>query len=212
MAEFDAEQPYPVPTHLKAGQTIGPFPARAVFSILYPTVLPGIPLGVTAWQVTHGLLPPAVGAALIPAAIASPLAAWWLDPPAEHGIAAAAGFVKRAWIPPSPPSPTQPIAVYRMRTINLETADASLRARARGQWAVILNGLTHPVKVIIRGRPLTMLPIVQALEDQPDEVCQDLAAWFEQRLTQHDLVDRDRLLVVPGRDGTELRFNTRALE
>ncbi|MDQ6671041.1 MAG: hypothetical protein M3069_09865 [Chloroflexota bacterium] len=211
MDEPQVEQSYLVPTHLKAQQSIGPVPARFMLPLIYSGVFAGGPLGVTAWQATGGLLPAAVGAALIPPLLVSPIAAWWLDPPAEHGIMAAAGFVKRTYRPPEP-KPAGPVAVYRMQTTNLETASVAVRRRARAQWGGILNGLTHPIKIIVRGRPLTTLPVVETLREHPATVARQLGEWFEGRLVQDGLVERDRLLVVPAADESELRFRTEMLE
>jgi hypothetical protein len=211
MDEPQVEQSYLVPTHLKAQQSIGPVPARLMLPLIYSGVFAGGPLAVVAWNATGGLLPAAVGAALIPPLLVSPIAAWWLDPPAEHGILAAAGFVKRTYSPPEPKTAGL-VAVYRMQTINLETASVAVRRRARAQWGGILNGLTHPVKIIVRGRPLTTLPVVEALREHPAEAARQLGEWFEGRLVQDGLVDRDRLLVVPAADESELRFRTETLE
>lgn len=209
--EQQPEQAYLVPTHLRTQQSIGPFPARLLLPLVYSGVFAGIPLGVSAWQATNGLLPPAIGAALIPPLLVSPLAAWWLDPPAEHGIAAFGGFVKRTYRQSAPRAP-KPVAVYRMPTINLETASVALRRQARAQWGTILNALTHPIKIIVRGRPLTTLPVINSLLEHDNPHARDLGAWFETRLAQTGLIDRDRLLVVPADDEAELRFRTEILE
>src|SRR5579859_2250131 len=111
------EATYLVPEHLRTQQSIGPFPARLLLPLVYSGVFVGLPLGVSAWQATDGLLPPAIAAALVPPLLVAPIAAWWLDPPAEHGLFAAAAFVKRTVRPPSPPS-AEFVAVYRMPTIN----------------------------------------------------------------------------------------------
>jgi hypothetical protein len=128
--EVQVEQSYLVPDHLNTQQSIGPFPARCLLPLVYSGVFVGGPMAYSAWQATGGLLPPAVGAALIPPLLLSPIAAWWLDPPAEHGIAALGAFVKRSYIPPTP-AETPLVAVYRMPTINLETASVAQRRRAR---------------------------------------------------------------------------------
>jgi len=210
--ESSGEQHYLVPSHLETQQSIGPFPARFLMPTLYAGVFLGIPLGYTAWQATNGLLPPTIGAALLPPLLISPYTAWWLKPPAEHGTFAALRFVKRTYRAQLPTSPATPVAIYRMPTINLETASDEARHQARAQWGAILNGLTHPIKIVIRGRPLTTLPVVEALRNHPLEVARDLGAWFESELAQHSLIDRDRLLVVPAQNESELAFRTTALE
>jgi hypothetical protein len=207
------EQPYLVPTHLKVNQTIGPFPARFLLPMIYSGFFLGIPLGVETWDATHGLLPPAVGAALLPPLAISPMAMWWLDPPAEHGILALSRFLGRSVFGARAPDRNEnPIAVYRMPTSNLETASVDARRHARAQWGSILNGLEHPIKVVIRARPLTGLPVTDLLRDHPNQVGRDLGTWLERHLAGQKLIERDRLLIVPAIDEAELAFRTMALE
>lgn len=209
--EVSVEQTYLVPSHLRTRQSIGPFPARLLLPLMYATVFVGLPLGVSAWFATDGLLPPAVGAALIPALILSPLMAWWLDPPAEHGLLAALGFLLRTFRKPAPPKPAL-VAVYRMPTLNLETADVAMRRQARAQWGGILNALTHPIKIVVRGRPITTLPVVEALQNHPNVMAQALGEWLEVHLAQAGLVDHERLLVIPAADEAELTFRVETME
>ena len=86
----------------------------------------------------------------MPVLLVAPFAAWWLDPPFEHGLFAALAFVKRAYIRPQLVPPEKPVAAYRLPTINLETADATERRQARAQWGIILDGFSHPIKILIR--------------------------------------------------------------
>jgi DNA-binding CsgD family transcriptional regulator/tetratricopeptide (TPR) repeat protein len=97
------------------------------------------------------------------------------------------------------PAETPLVAVYRVGAFNLETASVAQRRRARVQWGGILNRLTHPIKIIVRGRPMTTLPVVEGLRSHPVRAARDLGAWFETQLTTNNLVDRDRLLVVTRR-------------
>lgn len=207
----ELEEPYLVPDHLEVQQSFGPFPARTILPLAYATVICGTPLAYSAYTATNGLIPPAIAAALIPAALISPFTAWWLSPPAEHGLLALAGFLKRSYVSPTPAAAPL-VAVYRVATTNLETASAAMRRSARVQWGVILNGLTHPIKIIIRSRPLTALPVVERLRDDPREVARDLGSWLEQHMASTPLITRDRLLVVPGAEESELQFRTTALE
>jgi len=209
--EVVVEQTYLVPSHLRTRQSIGPFPARLLLPLMYATVFVGLPLGVSAWFATDGLLPPAVSAALIPALVLSPLMAWWLNPPAEHGVLAALGFLLRTFRKPAPPKPAL-VAVYRMPTLNLETADVAMRRQARAQWGGILNALTHPIKIIVRGRPITTLPVVEALHAHPNVMAQALGEWLEVHLAQAGLVDHERLLVIPAADDAELTFRVETME
>ncbi|MBV8943216.1 MAG: hypothetical protein JO352_03650 [Chloroflexi bacterium] len=209
---LEVEQPYQVPSHLETQQSFGPFPARFILPLMCTGMFPGVPLGVTAYHATGGLLPPAVAAAMLPALVVSPIAAWWLDPPFEHGLASAAAFVKRAYVRPQPPKRVPSIVVYRMPTLNLETASAPLRRQARAQWGAILNGLTHPVKIIVRARPLTTLPVVEQLREHPQLVARRLGEWLESQMVQAGLIERDRLLVIPADDDAELEFRAEAIE
>ena len=213
MAEIvEVEEHYPVPSHLKTQQSIGPFPARFILPISYALIFVGIPLGYTAYRLTGGLWLPAIAAALVPPLLLMPIAAWWLDPPFEHGFGAAAAFVKRTYIQPRWVAPDPPIAVYRMPTINLETASAPLRRQARAQWGSILNGINHPIKIVIRGRPVTTLPVIEQLRSHPKDVARRLGAWLETQVAQQTLIERDRLLIIPADDEGELQFRAEALE
>ena len=213
MPEDAVEAVYLPPEHLRAEQSVGPFPARFLFPMAYASVYLGLPLAAATYAATNGLLLPAIGAALLPPLAVSPFAAWWLDPPAEHGLAAALGFAGRAWVPPEQPAADySQVAVWRVQTLNLETASAPLRRKARAQWGSILNGLTHPVKIIIRGRPLTRMPQVEALDRHPLPAAQELGAWFQERLATDRLIERERYLIVPGASDAELRFRADALD
>src|ERR1700687_3044305 len=98
----EVERHYLVPTHLETQQSFGPFPARFILPMTYAGLFAGIPLGVSAWHATNGLFPPTLADWSIPPLLVSPIAAWWLEPPVEHGFVAAAGFVKRAYVRPQP--------------------------------------------------------------------------------------------------------------
>src|SRR5262249_18265426 len=153
-----------------------------ILPLTYAAIFAGLPLGVSTYRATDGLLLPAITAALVPVLLISPIAAWWLDPPFEHGFLRALAFVKRVYVRPVPSETAAAIAVYRMPTLNLETASAPLRRQARAQWGSILNGLSHPVKIIVRGRPLTTLPVVEQLRAHPKPVAQSLGEWLETQL------------------------------
>lgn len=204
------ELPYLPPSHLRTEQTFGPFPARFILPLVYGAAA-GTPLAFAAYHATGGLLPPAIGADLIPPLLLSPLMATWLDPPAEHGAAAAAKFIARTYRTPGPPT-ARPIAVYRMPTVNLETAGVEARCTARAQWGSILNELTHPIKIIVRSRPLTSLPMIEPLLEDSRPEARLLGAWLQDQLATHALVERDRLLVIPAADDVELQFRTDAIE
>lgn len=204
------EQPYLVPSHLRVQQSLGPFPARFILPTLYATMFPGTPLALSVWSAT-GLIPPTVAAALLPAAVLSPLAAWWLDPPAEHGALSLGRFIGRTFHAETP-QPNTPIAIYRMPTINLETASVAARRRARAIWGSLLNELTHPIKIIIRGRPLSTIGDMDTLLESSRAEARALGKWLESQLGQEELLERDRLLVVPALNAAELRHRTHTLE
>lgn len=238
MAAADqVEQHYLVPSHLTTQQSLGPFPTRFILPMSIAG-LGGIPLAVMAWQATNGLIPPALAAWSVPSLLVSPFSAFWLSPPFEHGMIAAAGFVKRSYTRPTwsnapsaghgmstgggfyrgglrqhqPVDAETLIAVYRMPTVNLETASEPLRRQARAQWGSILNGLRHPIKIIIRGRPLTALPIIEQLQDDPRRVARNLGAWMQEQIATAGLIDRDRLLIIPAANAAELQFRAEAME
>jgi hypothetical protein len=171
----------------------------------------GLPLGISVFRSTGGLWLPAIAAALVPVLVLLPIACWWLDPPAEHGLVAFLGFVARCFgHRPLPAAGV--VAVYRMPTINLETASPAQLRQARAQWGAILNALAHPIKIVVLGRPLTTLPVVQALLEHPQPMAQQLGQWFEMHLATARLVDRERLLVIPAGDPVELTFLTEIIE
>jgi hypothetical protein len=86
------------------------------------------------------------------------------------------------------------------------------RQAARAQWGSILNELTHPIKIIVRSRPLSSLPVVTALLEDSRLAARLLGEWLEDQLAVATLVERDRLLVIPATDEAELQFRTDAME
>jgi hypothetical protein len=210
MSDEEFEAPYLPPDHLRTPQTIGIVPVRTFYTLLYPTVFISPILAYLTWQAT-GLVLPTIAVALLPALLVSPLAAWWLHPGAEHGLIQAVSFAKRTYLPPQPQAP-ELVAVYRMPTLNLETAAQSVRDRARAQWARVLNALTHPVKIIVRTTPVQTLPMLEDLARHPRQEARELGAWFTDHLATSRLLDRERLLIVPASSEPELHFRCRVLE
>src|SRR5439155_25420163 len=90
----------------------------------------------------------------------------------------------------------EPRAIYRVPTINLDTASAETRRGARAKWGAVLNGLPHPIQVVIRGRPATTLPVVERIKAHSSAPARELAAWLGAHLHGGDLVERERYLVV----------------
>ena len=42
--------------------------------------------------------------------------------------------------------------------------------------------MIHPIKIVIRGRPVTTLPVIEQLRSHPKEVARQLGAWLETQL------------------------------
>ena len=103
-------------------------------------------------------------------------------------------------------------ALYRVPTINLDTASAETRRGARAKWGAVLNGLPHPIQVVIRGRPATTLPVVERIKAHGSAPARELAAWLGAHLHGGDLVERDRYLVVPAPDLETLSDRCASLE
>src|SRR5207245_4699503 len=82
----------------------------------------------------------------------------------------------------------EPRAVYRVPTINLDTASAQTRRGARAKWGAVLNGLPHPIQVVIRGRRATTLPVVERIKAHGSAPARELAAWLGAHLHGGDLV------------------------
>jgi hypothetical protein len=58
----------------------------------------------------------------------------------------------------------EPRAVYRVPTVNLETASAETRRGARAQWGALLNELPHPIQVLMRSQPATAHPVIDRIK------------------------------------------------
>jgi biotin carboxyl carrier protein len=58
----------------------------------------------------------------------------------------------------------QPRAIYRVPTVNLDTASAATRRGARARWGAVLNALPHPIQVVIRSTPATTLPVLDRIK------------------------------------------------
>src|SRR6266571_1374492 len=106
----------------------------------------------------------------------------------------------------------EPRAIYRVPTINLDTASAETRRGARAKWGAVLNGLPHPIQVVIRGRPATTLPVVERIKAHGSAPARELAAWLGAHLHGGDLVERERYLVVPAPDLETLSDRCASLE
>jgi hypothetical protein len=227
-----ADAPYLVPTHLGEGQSIGPIPVRTFYVVLASGLLLGAPLATIGRRELGDV---GLWLGLLPIILATPFALPWLDPPAEHGLSQACGawlrFVCRRVTLGMPQQPDLaglrfdqgvvhvPIgrrlevrAVYRVPTINLDTASAETRRGARAKWGAVLNGLPHPIQVVIRGRPATTLPVVERIKAHGSKPARELAAWLGAHLVGAQLVERERYLVVPAEDLETLSDRCASLE
>ena len=153
-----ADPPYLVPTHLGEGQSIGPIPVRTFYVVLASALLFGAPvatLGRREMLATDGLL--------------AFLRVW-----GQYRRTTALGLAEQQdlarlqvadgvmYVPIG--RRLEPRAIFRVPTINLDTASAETRRGARAKWGAVLNGLPHPIQVVIRGRPATTLPVVERIK------------------------------------------------
>jgi hypothetical protein len=106
----------------------------------------------------------------------------------------------------------EPRALYRVPTVNLDTASAETRRGARAKWGAVLNGLPHPIQVVIRGRPAATLLVVERIKAYGSAPAKDLAAWLGAHLHGAQLVERERYLVVPAEDLETLSDRCASLE
>jgi hypothetical protein len=231
-ADETTDAPYLVPTHLGEGQSIGPIPVRTFYVVLATGLLLGAPLAAIGRR-EFGELGLWLG--LVPIVLATPFALPWLDPPAEHGfLQLAKHLARRLFRKATLGIPQQPDlagvhidegvvqvpigrrlevrALYRVPTVNLDTASAETRRGARAKWGAILNGLPHPIQVVIRGRPATTLPVVERIKAHGSAPARELAAWLGAHLYGAQLVERERYLIVPAEDLETLSDRCASLE
>jgi hypothetical protein len=102
--------------------------------------------------------------------------------------------------------------VFRVPTLNLDTASAMTRRGARAQWGAIVNGLPHPIQIVIRATPVTTLPVLKRIEAHGSGSARELAAWLGAHLHGAQLVQRERYLVVPADDLEQLGDRCASLE
>lgn len=222
-----ADAPYLVPTHLREGQSIGPIPVRTFFVLLAVGLVGGLPAATlgSIWLGTTG-----VWLGLLPVLLALPLAFPWIDPPAEHGLLALVAWladnVTRRFFPKPMVDVTvdgdilyvpvgnwlEPRAVYRVSAVNLATASEATRAAARRRWGGLLNALPHPIQIVVRSTPATALAVVERIRGHASPQAVDLAIWLSSHLQDAQLVDRERLLVVPAEDAGQLKDRCDSIE
>jgi hypothetical protein len=106
----------------------------------------------------------------------------------------------------------EPRALYRVPTVNLDTASAQTRRGARAKWGAVVNALPHPIQIVIRGRPATTLPVLERIKEHGSPQARELAAWLGAHLHGEQLVQRERYLVVPAQDLETLTDRCASLE
>jgi hypothetical protein len=80
--------------------------------------------------------------------------------------------------------------MYRVPTVNLDTASAETRRGARAKWDALLRGFPHPIQIVIRGRPAITLPVIERIKAHGSAPARELAAWLRAHLHGGDLVER----------------------
>lgn len=226
------DPPYLVPTHLGEGQSIGPIPVRTFYVVLATALLIGAPIATLA---RRELGDAGLWLGLLPIVLATPFALPWLDPPAEHGALQVLAHVCRRLAQRSTLGMPQqadlaglqvadgvvhvPIgrrlevrAMYRVPTVNLDTAAAETRRGERAKWGAVLNGLPHPIQIVVRGTPARALPVVERIKAHGSLQALELAAWLGAHLHGAQLVVRERYLVIPGEDLEMLSDRCASLE
>jgi hypothetical protein len=218
---------YLVPTHLREGQSIGPVPVRTFFVGLTVGLLFAAPAAILGSNLFGHV---GVWLGLVPLLIFAPIALPWFNPPAEHGAQALVmwlvdNLMRRFWprvltdvtvegnvlyVPVG--NWLEPRAVYRVSTINLATASEATRASARRRWGGLLNALPHAIQIVVRATPATALAVVERIRTHATPEAQDLAVWLTAHLQDAQLVDRERLLVVPAEDIAQLKDRCDVLE
>ncbi|MCA1648371.1 MAG: hypothetical protein LC797_23900 [Chloroflexi bacterium] len=76
----------------------------------------------------------------------------------------------------------------------------------------MLNGLPHPIQIVIRGRPAATLPVVERIKAHGSLQALELAAWLGAHLYGAQPVERERYLVVPAEDLETLSDRCSSLE
>ena len=234
MSDLDenADPPYLVPTHLREAQSIGPIPVRAFFVLLIIGLLVGAPVATVAHNHLGNV---GLWLGVVPIALATAFALPFLDPPAEHGALQLLAYLARVLtrrttlgVPQQPElarlevtdgvvwapigRTREPHALYRVPTLNLDTASAQTRRSARARWGAVLNAQPHPIQIVIRSTPATTLPVLERIKAHDSAPARELWAWLGARLHGAQLVARERYLVVPPQDLATLQDRCAALE
>lgn len=216
--EQEVESIYLIPTHLEQQEMWGPVPARTFWVELSAAVPTIGPLLLTAHNPLF-----AIPALLAAAPFAAPL-----SPPAEHGIATSVHHAVRTkrmlsadlerWTKARVSGgliqtgyQQECRAILRAPTINLEVASWARKRLARKGWGLLLDTYQRPLQIVVPGRPVETLPYLQQLQRSNRAAAWDLATFLRRQLHYEKLIERDRLLCVPGRDPQDLRNNVKDL-
>jgi hypothetical protein len=212
MAEDDVESQYAVPSHLKASGSIGWIPDRAFYVGLAALTLAALPayLGYQRWGIAG------VGLGLIPIMLTMPFGAWWLDPPAEHGLVhwLAFRFARKVLLPQHIASlrdvhieggvivvPGGCRAILAMPTVNLDLASVAARRRHRRQLGALLDGISsHDVQFLVRAETLPQSAAIERMRLHRNPFSRRLADWLAEHHQQKQAIDRRRYLIVPAPD------------
>lgn len=217
--EDEVEEAYLVPTHLKQQDLYGPLPARTAH-------VEGAVALLTVGPLIVGHHNPLLA---LPALLAALPFALPLDPPTEHGIAHASRFavaakrLRAADLERQEPARARDglvmtgqqrecRAILRVPTINLEVASLPRKRLARRQWGNLLDAYGRPLQLVIPGRPASTLPFINRLRQNKERPeAWELASFLGWQLHYEHLIERDRLVVVPGKDPDEVRANVKDL-
>jgi hypothetical protein len=72
--------------------------------------------------------------------------------------------------------------------------------------------LPHPIQIVVRGAPVTTLPVVERIQAHGSAPALELASWLGAHLQGAQLVVRERYLVIPGEDLETLSDRCASLE
>ena len=215
MAEQDDIEPlYSVPTHLKSHGTIGPFPDRTFYVALGAFVLAGGVAygGYLRWGWWGCLL------GLIPIFIALPFAAWFMDPPPEHGLGKWLRFrFVRKTLQPQHIASLRDLridggvvyvgegnecrAILQPPTINLDLASTATKRRHRRLYGALLDGQSqYPFQIVLRAEAQSRISAIERMRLHRNPFSRKLADWLEAHHEKKQTIDRRRYIVIPAHD------------
>lgn len=220
------EAPYNVPGHLEEDETVGPFPKRTVL-VTVAAFATSMTLVANNKALQASGMPtgdPVVNLAekIAPFVLLAPFAAWWLQPPAEHGLANFARHLPRPQLlDPDRLSSYQKmriqdgvihtgvgdecLTIWRLPTVNLDVASTVAKRTHRGQWGTFLDALGFRVTVLIRAQKIERLSAVAEMYEHGSQEAKELAHWLRSHMTDRQMIARDRFLAIPAPDPDTLK-------